>query len=237
MKSFWVLAFSLAAASATPHALAQYIGHAPAVDARALMHQDGTRSDVIKDPLKHEMTEITYDSRGIVISKKTYLLNENGDPTQGQIFDGAGNLIARVQFVFDDLQRLSEEKCVNMQGEVFRRVLHQYDSSGKPLPVKAMDYKVHSPSMRTATIDFTHRARPAAGPAAPPAAPQGPTQPGSTPQIERVATTTGQTYTIDPAQAAAVQQQVQAQQAAAAKEEAAKKKKKSGGFFGLFKKD
>lgn len=234
MKFMWVLAISLAAASLGPRAFAQFMGRAPSVDARALIHQDGTRSDVIKDPLKHEMTEITYDSRGVVISKKTYLLNENGDPTQGQIFDGAGNLIARVQFVFDDLQRLSEEKCVNMQGEVFRRVLHQYDSNGKALPVKAMDYKVKAPNMRAASIDFTHTARAARAPAEP-AAPQTPTQPGSAPQIERVAPTTGQTFAIDPAQAAAVQQQVQAQQAAAAKEEA--KKKKKGGFFGLFKKD
>jgi hypothetical protein len=234
VKSFWVLAVSLAVAGVGPHALAQYIGHAPSVDARAVIHQDGTRSDVIKDPLKHEMTEITYDPRGVVISKKTYLLNENGDPTQGQIFDGAGNLIARVQFSFDDLQRLSEERCVNMQGEVFRRVLHQYDANGKALPVKAMDYKVNAPNMRSASIDFTHTVRPAKTSPAP-AAPQAPTQPGSVPQIERVATSTGQTFAIDPAQAAAVQQQVQAQQAAAAKEES--KKKKKGGFFGLFRKD
>jgi hypothetical protein len=194
------------------------------VDARALIHQDNTRTDLMKDPLKHEMTETTFDARGVVISKKKYLLNENGDPTQGVIYDGADNLIARVQFRFDDLQRLSEERCVNLQGEVFRLVLHQYDSSGKALPLKAMDYKTKAPNMRVATIDFTRTGRSPR----PLAAPTGPAQPGQAPQIESVSPTTGQSFAVDPAQSAAMQQQAQAQQAAAAGSKDSKEKKKSG---------
>jgi hypothetical protein len=233
MKSLWMLLISLAVAGATSRGMAQYGGAAFNVDAREVIHNDTTRTDVVKDPLTHQMTEVTYDSRGVVISQKKYLLNDNGDPTQGQIFDGAGNLIARVQFVFDDLQRLSEERCVNLQGELFRRVLHQYDPTGAPLPLKAMDYKTRAPNMQTATIDFTHGSHGAR----PLPASTKPVQPGSTPQIESVSPTTGQSFAVDPSQAAAAQQiqQMQAQQSAAAKA-ADEKKKKKGGFFGLFKK-
>ena len=233
MKRLWMLIVSLAVVGAASSGMAQRVGNL-AVDARAVIHNDNTRTDVIKDPLKHQMTETTYDSRRVVISQKRYLLNDNGDPTQGQIFDGAGNLIARVQFSFDDLQRLSEERCVNLQGEVFRRVLHQYDPSGTPLPLKAMDYKTNAPNMRAATVDFTHSARGAQ----PLPKSNAPVQPGSTPQIESVSTTTGQSFAVDSSQTAAALriQQAQAEQAAAAKAAEDKKKKKSGGFFGLFKK-
>jgi hypothetical protein len=209
MKSVWVLMISLAVAGAESCGMAQFMSNIPSVDARALIHTDGTRTDMMKDPLKHQMTETTYDARGVVISKKMYLLNENGDPTQGQIFDGAGNLIARVQFVFDNLQRLSEERCVTLQGEVFRRVLHQYDSEGKALPLKAMDYKVNSPSMRTATVDFTHSRR---SPQAVPASTE-PVQPGSAPQIESVSPTTGEAFAVNQGQPSVTPQQVPATKA------------------------
>jgi hypothetical protein len=169
----------------------------------------------------------------VVVCTKKYLLNDSGDPTQGQIFDGAGNLIARVQFAFDDLQRISEERCVNLQGELFRKVLHQYDSNGNPLPLKAMAYKTRAPNMRTATIDFTRKGRGAQ----PLVQSNTPVQPGSTPQIESVSPTTGQSFAVDPSQAAAAQQ-IQQMQAQQAKAEEEKKKKKGSSLnpFNWFKK-
>ncbi|HEY2573769.1 MAG TPA: hypothetical protein VGH65_06860, partial [Verrucomicrobiaceae bacterium] len=68
------------------------------VSSTSTLHTDGTRTDSVKDLFKHEMTETTYDARKIVIAKKKFLLGENGDPTQGTIYDGADNVIARVQF-------------------------------------------------------------------------------------------------------------------------------------------
>ncbi len=159
MKRLWMLLIALALAGGASRGWAQYIGSVAAVEGKEVIHNDNTKTDVIKDPLKHESTEITYDARKVVVCTKKYLLNDSGDPTQGQIFDGAGNLIARVQFAFDDLQRLSEERCMNLQGEIFRKVLHQYDSNGNPLPLKAMAYKTRAPNMQTATIDFTRKGR------------------------------------------------------------------------------
>lgn len=221
MKSALMLVFTLAVAGGSSRALAQFMNAPPEVVARAVLHNDNTRTDIMKDPLRHEMTETTYDARWIVISKKVYLLNANGDPTQGQIFDGAGNLVARVQFTFDDLQRLSEERCMNLQGEVFRKVLHQYDSSGRPLPLQAMDYKVHAPNMRTASIDFTRTSR-----VPKPTAQTGPIQPGQA-QVESVSTTTGEAFDMTQTQQAAYsQQQAAAAQAQLQAQQQTKDKKK-----------
>ncbi|MEZ0387345.1 MAG: hypothetical protein ACAI34_09785 [Verrucomicrobium sp.] len=123
--------------------------------AKAVLHQDGTRTDSVKDVTGRQLTETTYDSRNVVIARKTFLLNENGDPLQGLIHDGAGNLIARVEFFFDSLGRLIEERCVNTRSEVFRRVIRQYDVAGKSLPPKAFDYAVNAPNMKPATLNFT----------------------------------------------------------------------------------
>lgn len=123
--------------------------------AKAVLHQDGTRTDSVKDFSGRQITETTYDPRNVVVARKTFLLNENGDPLQGVIHDGAGNLIARVQFFFDSLGRLIEERCVNTRNEVFRRVIRQYDPAGKALPPKAFDYVVNAPNMKPATLNFT----------------------------------------------------------------------------------
>ncbi|HSJ04968.1 MAG TPA: hypothetical protein VK956_21015, partial [Verrucomicrobium sp.] len=48
--------------------------------AKAVLHQDGTRTDSVKDVTGRQLTETTYDSRNVVIARKTFLLNENGDP-------------------------------------------------------------------------------------------------------------------------------------------------------------
>lgn len=149
--------------------------------AKGILHDDGTRTDSVKDIQKRETAETTYDSRNVVIAKKVFMLNENGDPIQGIIYDGAGNLIARVQFFFDDLGRITEERCLNPQGEIFRRVIRQYDPSGKPLPPKAFDFNVKSPTMKPSVMDFT---KVVPGPdQTPGAVANEPKQPGQKPKI------------------------------------------------------
>ncbi|MEI6534248.1 MAG: hypothetical protein WCN98_02820 [Verrucomicrobiaceae bacterium] len=174
----------------------QSLANAPKVEGRALLHPDGTRTDSIKDVNKHEMIETTYDARSVVIAKKTFLLNANGDPTQGVIYDGAGNLIARVQFFFDDLGRMIEERCSNTQGQIFRRVIHRYDANGKALPADAHDFAVNSPTMRPSSVDFTHS--PQRAPGAPRS--NAPVQPGQGGQIETVSPHTGTVVSADPTQ-------------------------------------
>jgi hypothetical protein len=169
------------------------------VSARAILHTDGTRTESVKDVIKREMKDTTYDARGVVIATKIFLLNDNGEPVQGVIRDGADNLIARVQFFFDDLGRVIEERCVNTQNEIFRRVIHQYDPNGRPLPVKSFDYEVNAPSMRAGKINFTNIVPPPDGNGTAAPAPSGqPQQPGQAPQIQTVSPRGGAPKPADP---------------------------------------
>lgn len=228
----WLTGSLLVLAGGLIPVCAQSMANAPRVEGRALLHQDGTRTDSIKDVNKHEMTETTFNANGVVIMKKKFLLNAKGDPTQGVIYDGADNLIARAQFIFDDLGRLFEERCTNTQGEIFRRVIHRYDASGKALPPDAHDYAVRSPNMRASTIDFTH------SPKMPPRSPRStaPVQPGQGGQIETVSAHSGEVFSGDPNQP--IPESVPAMTSTQAPAEDKKEKKGSKlNPFNWFKKD
>jgi hypothetical protein len=155
----------------------------PSVNARTVLHPDGTKTESTKDPSKLQQTEKTFDTRGIVIAEKIFVLNQNGDPTNGAIYDGRGNLVAKVIFYFDDLGRVVEERCLNTRNEIFRRVIRQYDKSGRALSPQAFDYKVNAPHMAASTLDFTNM--PKLPPKQDPNA--RPLQPGQTLQIESAA--------------------------------------------------
>lgn len=191
--------------------------NASTVSAKAILHTDGTRTESVKDVTKREMKDTTYDTRGVVIATKIYLLNDNGDPIQGVIRDGADNLIARVQFYFDDLGRLIEERCVNTQNEIFRRVIHQYDVNGKALPVRSFDYAVKAPNMMVGKINFTKTLPPPdeSESTAPTKGPAQPKLPGQAQQVQTVSPRSGAVTTAPAAPA---------------------EEKKSRGFFGFGKK-
>ncbi len=185
-------------------------GQAPGptkVAATTTLHTNGTRTDSVKDLFKHETSETIYDGQGIVIAKKKFLLNDNGDPTQGTIYDGADNVIARAQFFFDDLGRVIEERNVNTQNEVYQRVVRQYDSSGKPLQPQVFNYAVKAPNMQPSKLNFTqspgqHPSRTGATPVNSESA-----RPGRSPQIETASpgSRTISTQNVEPAPFAPLQ--------------------------------
>ena len=168
--------------------------------AKKVMHQDGTSTESVSDTAKRELRETTYDARGVVLTKRIVLLNESGQPVQGVIYDGADNLAGRVQFLYDDLGRPSEERSLNAQGQVFRRKFMLYDASGKPLPSKVVDYAQNAPAIRSGSINFTN-VTPAPGQARnTTAAVSGTTkQPGQAPQIMTVSPRSGGATPATPA--------------------------------------
>ena len=168
------------------------------VSGKAVYYPNNTRVDSVLDRVKKETTEITYDSREVMISKKVYLLNDQGMPTQGVIYDGVGTFTARAQYYYDDLGRMIEQRMFNTRGEIFQRTIFQYGSDGKALPPAV--YKMNNvaaPSMKQATIDFTgtkaagKNANPSAAAQAPPRAQI--VQPGQTPLIMTLSPRTGVT--------------------------------------------
>ncbi len=164
----------------------------------------------MKDFTGRQLTETTFDSRNVAIARKTFLLERERRSLAGLDPRWSGNLIARVEFYFDSLGRLIEERCVNTRSEVFRRVIRQYDPSGKSFRL-GLDYVVNAPNMKAATLNFT-----TVVPGPEPASTAVAQAPGGSPQIMTVSPSTGR---------------------ASVKPESAKpEEKKKKGWFGFGKK-
>lgn len=147
---FWLL---LAAAATAANPSMQ------AVVGRTVYHPDNSRSETVRDMNVREMTETTYNPANAVVSKKVFLLNEKGEPLQGNIYDGRGNLVARAQCFYDEFGRRREDQLTDLGGVVFQRIVHEYDRNGKALPPKVMNL-AQSPTLRPEAMDFTRSAPP-----------------------------------------------------------------------------
>jgi hypothetical protein len=134
------------------------------VSARTVYHTDGTFTESVQDLQLRTQTEHTYAARATnadaktLIAKKVYLLNERNEPVQGNIYDGRDQLKARVQFFFDSFGRRSEQRMMNLRGEVYQRITFGYDEKGNPTPPHSQSYNVQSPDLKPAVVDFTQQA-------------------------------------------------------------------------------
>jgi len=143
--------------------LAQTNSQLQAVVGRTIYHPDDSRTESVRDPNTREMTEMTYNSAGQLTVKKVFLLNEKGEPLQGNVYDGRGNLIARCQSIYDEFGRRKEDRLTNLQGEVFQQVVHEYGKDGKALTPKVINLNTAAtPMVKPAAIDFTGSAPAAA---------------------------------------------------------------------------
>ncbi|TDU71428.1 hypothetical protein EI77_02552 [Prosthecobacter fusiformis] len=127
-----------------------------AVVGRTIYHADDSRTESVRDPNTRELTESTYNTAGQLTVKKIFLLNEKGEPMQGNVYDGRGNLVARVQSIYDEFGRRKEDRLMNLRGEVFQQVVHEYGKDGKALPPKVVNLNSQAaPMMKPAAIDYT----------------------------------------------------------------------------------
>lgn len=132
------------------------LGSTPNVVGRTVYHRDDSRTESVSDPNIREMTETTYNPAGQLTVKKVFLLNEKGDPLQGNVYDGRGNLVARCQVIYDEFGRRKEDRLVNLNGEPFQQVIHEYGKDGRALPPRVVNLKTGAaPTMKPAPIDFT----------------------------------------------------------------------------------
>lgn len=130
--------------------------------ARSAYHTDNSHTESLTDPYTREMEEKTYDAHGALQMRKHFLLDERGLPTQGNIYDGKNNLVARALVIFDEFNRAKEMRTANLQGEVYQQVIYSYDASGKAQKPKVVNYNVRAPTFKPATIDFTQSVPPPA---------------------------------------------------------------------------
>ncbi|MGV3660466.1 MAG: hypothetical protein ACO1TE_09770 [Prosthecobacter sp.] len=148
---FAVLWLAAATAGAQPSSGATAI-----VSAKSTYHPDNSHSETVLDKSTNELTESTYSAGGALLSKKHYLLNERGLPTQGHIYDGRGNLVARSQVYFDEFGRAKEMRSFNLNGQCYQQILYEYGPDGKAKQPKVVNVDPRAaPTIRAGVIDFT----------------------------------------------------------------------------------
>ncbi len=139
-------------------AAALHAADAPAkrssIIAKSHYHEDKSHTESRLDMNLRELEEKTFDANGTLQMRKHYLVNDQGQPTQGNIYDGRNNLVARSMMKFDQFGRLEEMRTANMQGEVFQQVLYSYDANNKPLQPKVINFDTKAPLVKPATIDL-----------------------------------------------------------------------------------
>lgn len=138
--------------------MAQSSSSGARVEGRTVFHNDDSRTESVKDLNTRELTELTYNAGGQLIMRKVFLLNTEGQTTQGNIYDGQGNLVARCRVFFDAFGRIQEERMSNLKGGVFQRIIHPYGPDGKPLATQVIHLDGEKPAMRSQAIDFTKMA-------------------------------------------------------------------------------
>ena len=135
--------------------------------AKSTYHPDNSHSETIVDKSTNELIEATYNAGGALVAKKHYLLNERGLPTQGHIYDGRGNLVARSQVYFDSYGRATEMRSFNLNGQCYQQVVYEYDTAtGAAKKPKVVNVNPGAaPSIKPGVIDFTNSAAPGMMPA------------------------------------------------------------------------
>lgn len=155
-SAFFVLLWLASAAVAQPAAPS-----ATPIVAKSTYHPDNSHSETVVDKTTNELIESTYNAGGALVAKKHYLLNERGLPTQGHIYDGRGNLVARSQVYFDAYGRAQEMRSFNLNGLCYQQVIYEYDNQGNAKKPKVVNVNpTAAPSIKPGMIDFTQSTMP-----------------------------------------------------------------------------
>lgn len=123
--------------------------------AKSHYHEDNSHTESRLDMTLRELEEKTYDSNGSLQMRKHYLVDEQGQPIRGNVYDGRDNLVARSLMKFDQFGRLQEMQTANLQGEVFQQIIYSYDASGKAQKPKVINHDTKAPMIKPQTVDFT----------------------------------------------------------------------------------
>jgi hypothetical protein len=95
---------------------------------RTVIHDDGCMTVSKKDITKQEVLKETKTPQGVLISSSRFEINDKGDYIRGQILDRGGNLAFVSQFIYDQFDRILEERISDARGVPVRRIIYRYDT-------------------------------------------------------------------------------------------------------------
>jgi hypothetical protein len=110
-----------------------------AIRAKTTVHGDGTRTEMITNPVDKTMRATTYDAADKVIGKVLNRLNDDLEPIEAFAYDPNGKPLYRTEFKRDFNGRVTEMIDYTTENKLIRRLVYSYDSVGKVTGIKAYD--------------------------------------------------------------------------------------------------
>jgi hypothetical protein len=109
---------------------------------QTILHPDGSRTVSKKDLESKVINQETFNASGTLVMKRVYQLDAAGKEQRGFVFDGYNQLIYRIGYIYDEIDRLKEEVLFNTRGQVVRRQIYEYNRVGQVIrPVKAFTFE------------------------------------------------------------------------------------------------
>lgn len=112
----------------------------PLVVAKTILHDNGFKTESVRNPGTKVLEEKTYNRKNILIARKVFELDSEGRALRGLVFDTKKKLIGRIQFGFDEFGRMEEERTWNAHNKLIKRLIYRYDKEGKRSRPMAFHY-------------------------------------------------------------------------------------------------
>ena len=125
-----LLVFSLAGLLAcTACAYAQ--GGGTPIKVTTAIHDDGTRTDTVKDVDNRTSETRTYSSSQKLRERCVYTLDDQGREVEGVVYNAKEAIVSRVALQYDALGNLRERAEKAPNGTLLRRFVYTQDPSGR----------------------------------------------------------------------------------------------------------
>jgi hypothetical protein len=109
-----------------------------AIKVTTTLHDDGTRTDMKVDPASQTAEATTYAGEKI-LRRVAYKLDASGQMQEGDVFGPDGKMLFHAVFRRDALNRVVEEFNYAADGRLIRRLVYEYNTSGKIAKIDAFD--------------------------------------------------------------------------------------------------
>jgi len=109
------------------------------IHAVTVLHEDGTKTVTVTDPVKHTSEASTYDGGDKLTQKIVYTLDDNNQLASGIVYTPDNRPLYKSVYKRDAMGRVSEEDDSKMDDTPIGRFVYEYAPSGKLHRIRAYD--------------------------------------------------------------------------------------------------
>jgi hypothetical protein len=126
-----------------------------AIKATTTVHSDGTRSTLMVNPEAQSAEETFFDSGGKITQKIVYPLDPQNQPIGAITYNAKGAVVAKSSYVRDAQGRIGEETITSATGQFLRKRVYSYSTQNKISRVDEYDANgvLIAPPPRAAVAD------------------------------------------------------------------------------------